>query len=148
MVVDTPGGGPAVMPSGHARHNRLNSGKEFLPCQSAAFPTTSNWPHLLTVLTAPVKTKRSPLDVKAPAQSALSHADAQTHRLPNRIESATLSHVRKNEYKDDTVFQSEEYVFAFDGRTELTHGKHSDYFGKDIGSFKDDEVGAMRTLRM
>ncbi len=98
MVVDTPGGGPAVSPSGHARHNRQNSGEEFFPYQLAAFPTTSNWPHLSTVLTAPVKTKRSPLDVKAPAQSALSHADAQTHRPSNRIESATLSYVRKNEF--------------------------------------------------
>jgi len=51
---DTPGGGPAVMPSGHARHNRINSGEEFLQCQPITFPTALSWPHLSTVLTAPV----------------------------------------------------------------------------------------------
>ena len=38
-------------------------------------------------------TMASALTSKAPAHSKFSHSDAQAHRLPNEIESATLSHV-------------------------------------------------------
>jgi hypothetical protein len=69
------------MPSGHARHNRGNSGEEFLPCLRTMFPTILHKPYLSTVLTAPVKTKRSPLDVKGPAHAWLSHQAAQPYRL-------------------------------------------------------------------
>ncbi|GGX73962.1 hypothetical protein GCM10011309_25110 [Litorimonas cladophorae] len=41
-------------------------------------------------------TDGSALTPKVPAPLWLSHQNAQTHRLPNEIESATLSPVRKN----------------------------------------------------
>jgi len=44
------------------------------------------------------KTKQSPLSVKVPAQSAFSHADAQTHRLLVRQARPHLSHYQENEF--------------------------------------------------
>jgi hypothetical protein len=51
------------------------------PVQPQSWPTWNHW---------------SALVPKAPAQSTLSHADAQTHRLSNQQVSAHLSIARKN----------------------------------------------------
>ncbi|GGX61152.1 hypothetical protein GCM10011309_08770 [Litorimonas cladophorae] len=48
-------------------------------------------------------TDGSALTSKVPAHSDVSPPNAQTHRLPNEIESATLSPVRKNLFKVSQV---------------------------------------------
>jgi len=58
-----------------------------------------------------LSSQRSPLDVKVPAQSAFSHADAQTHRLSNQQVSSYLSHVRKNKRNMPRKCESEDGVF-------------------------------------
>jgi len=53
-VFDTPGGGPAVMPSGHACRDASSSGEDDLAHRPKTFPTVLNQSRLSTIPTTPV----------------------------------------------------------------------------------------------
>jgi hypothetical protein len=104
-------GVPQLIRSGHANRNTASSGEDDLACWLRVFPTTQNQPHLSMVTTAPANAQRSTLASKAPAHIWFSHQIAQTHRPSNRIESATLSHVRKNPFNMQGKMGFVDYVF-------------------------------------
>ena len=60
-------------------------------------------------------TDRSALTPKVPAQSALSHADAQTHRLSEPASEASPVPCLKEPFKYDAGFETVDASLSFEG---------------------------------